>query len=413
MSSIGVHRAGPALKSAKMLRCASLGPSSRLSLATVVGSSGSSKSFSQNPQSWAGPVLASPISTKYCTNVPQTRNTPNRPASRTFTSTSSNRRKATEVEPLTPPPSTFRVPEPPPKPIIEPPPSVGESTAPPVVGGAHTDKSGSSGPKKVVLGPQKPEPDTGVRKLLHEQLKRHPKLKDSGYYQSLMKEREQLFKEAFDEGYWDDVKDILAQKNAKFSEAPNDLIPYELAPTLPVLGGRLLSGGTTDPLTVATKHKVTFVGILFSKFAEAHVDSYLKPLLARYPINTSEGIKNNPDVGLMLINVEENSAKAWIQAAFRWLMKMKTDKLMQDRYMLYPHSLSEHRRTLGLFNKYLGYAMLVDRWGKVRWMAHGPASEKELEFLVGDSTNTSNAVELLKTDVDAILTRERKGKRQK
>ncbi|KAJ3343252.1 S-methyl-5-thioribose-1-phosphate isomerase [Gonapodya sp. JEL0774] len=340
-------------------------------------------------------------------------------------STISRRSKATPLEPLVPPPSTIRIPEPPPKPTIEPPPSFTSATNP-TVSDASTPISGTVTPsesEKVVLGPQKPEPDTAVRKLLHEQLRMHPKLKDSAYYQKLMKEREQLFKEAFDEGYWDDMKGavyILTVKNAKFAEAPTDLIPFDLAPTLPVLSGQLLSGGTTDPISVATKHKVTFVGIMFSKFAEV---SYEK-----YPINKVDGIAKNPHIGLLLINVEENSAKAWVQSAFKWLMKRSTPKIMQvrlvncvslssrvsispvvkDRYMFYPHSLSEYRRSLGLFNKYLGYAMLVDRWGKVRWMAHGPASERELKFLLGDAENGPNAVDLLVKDVDTIMSKSRR-----
>jgi hypothetical protein len=44
--------------------------------------------------------------------------------------------------------------------------------------------------------------------------------------------------------------------------------------------------------------------------------------------------------------------------------------------------ISALRKPAGMTNKMMGWVNLVDSAGRIRWQAHGPAKEQEIESLI-------------------------------
>jgi ATPase complex subunit ATP10 len=55
----------------------------------------------------------------------------------------------------------------------------------------------------------------------------------------------------------------------------------------------------------------------------------------------------------------------------------------QDNYVLLYKDISRVRRYLGMSNQYIGYVFLVDENCKIRWTAHGIATEQEVAYMIG------------------------------
>lgn len=50
--------------------------------------------------------------------------------------------------------------------------------------------------------------------------------------------------------------------------------------------------------------------------------------------------------------------------------------------MLSYENIEDLRRPVGIVNKLLGWVVLVDGAGRIRWVAHGHATAKELENMM-------------------------------
>jgi ATPase complex subunit ATP10 len=48
-------------------------------------------------------------------------------------------------------------------------------------------------------------------------------------------------------------------------------------------------------------------------------------------------------------------------------------------------NIEDLRRPVGLTNKLLGWVVLIDHLGRIRWVAHGNAKPEELETLINIS----------------------------
>ncbi|KAJ3161385.1 Mitochondrial ATPase complex subunit atp10 [Geranomyces michiganensis] len=186
-------------------------------------------------------------------------------------------------------------------------------------------------------------------------------------------ERENLLKQAFRDGYWDDYKEA-ARKGQKLWEAPRRLRHAHASPVIPNPESKSLTGETTDPLTLIRGKKASLVTFMFSAFGEAHVKSYTGRFL--------EEFKDSPDVQLVQMNVEENWLKAPVLRALTPFVRRKVPVELRANYLMHFKSIQEARRAAGMSNTVLGWVNLVDSDGKIRWQAHGPAKEHELDSMI-------------------------------
>ncbi|KAJ2985395.1 hypothetical protein HDV02_000579, partial [Globomyces sp. JEL0801] len=70
-----------------------------------------------------------------------------------------------------------------------------------------------------------------------------------------------------------------------------------------------------------------------------------------------------------------------------------------SRYMMIQKDLMNERRQLGIHNKALGWVLLVDSKGHVRWHAHGEATPGELESLRKFTMRLKTGVQAKQEDV--------------
>lgn len=80
--------------------------------------------------------------------------------------------------------------------------------------------------------------------------------------------------------------------------------------------------------------------------------------------------------------MEENPAKALIQRLFTYRIRGMTPTDLHASYVMYQKELPDHfKEHTGMRNKQMGYVMLVDKQGKIRWQANGEAVQHELESM--------------------------------
>ncbi|KAI8846583.1 ATPase assembly factor ATP10 [Chytridium lagenaria] len=192
-------------------------------------------------------------------------------------------------------------------------------------------------------------------------------------YETNKKERERLLHMAFNEGYWDDQKE-LARKGVKHWEAASVLTAPGQARVIPRVIGKSLSRNQVNLHEAVAKQPVTLVTFAFSGLGDGHIKSYVEPF--------KEEFKGDENVKVMNVVIEENWSKAWAMNLFIPWMRFKTPVNERDAYIYYAGEFSALRRAAGMHNKLLGWVNLVDANGRIRWQAHGPASEAEKAFLV-------------------------------
>ncbi|KAI9011145.1 ATPase assembly factor ATP10, partial [Gaertneriomyces semiglobifer] len=186
------------------------------------------------------------------------------------------------------------------------------------------------------------------------------------------REREELFKKAFRDGYWDDYKET-ARKGAKLWDAPKRMRVPSASPLVPNPTATNLNGEVTDVLSLVKNKKASLVTFMFSAFGEAHVNAYVQPFLKEF--------QNVPEVQLIQLNIEENPYKAPVLRMLSKFIKWKVPTENRGNYLMYYKSIADSRRAAGMTNNVLGWVNLVDQQGKIRWQAHGVPKEHELESM--------------------------------
>ncbi|KND03244.1 uncharacterized protein SPPG_02297 [Spizellomyces punctatus DAOM BR117] len=188
-----------------------------------------------------------------------------------------------------------------------------------------------------------------------------------------LREREELLKKAFREGYWDDYKEA-ARKGAKLWEAPRRMRNANASPLVPNPQSRTLAGQTTDVMSLVRNKKASLVTFMFSAFGEPHVNSFADRFLKEF--------KDVPEVQLVQLNIEENWVKAPVLKMLTPVVRWRVPKDRRDKYLLHYSSIADARRSAGMTNNVLGWVNLVDSQGRIRWQAHGLAKDHELATMI-------------------------------
>ncbi|GAA5802254.1 ATPase assembly factor ATP10 [Helicostylum pulchrum] len=202
--------------------------------------------------------------------------------------------------------------------------------------------------------------------------RKQQKLKDFVDYEKAFaahaSERRHLVEEAT-KSYFADVHE-MRKHGGKMYYANTQLIKPEKAGYMPNFEAQDLSRkkiNTTEKLV----GKITLMTFVYAKFGEPHVESFIQPFLKKYS-NTTQ------DIQLVEVNVQENMLKQLLLKAFVPLIRKNTSAERKDNYCLIMKDISKTRKSLDMTNQYIGYAFLVDQDCKVRWAAHGQATEEEV-----------------------------------
>jgi len=171
----------------------------------------------------------------------------------------------------------------------------------------------------------------------------------------------------------------VVKKGAKLWDASNTAIAVEAANMLPSICGNSLNGLKVDLVPLAQKYNVSIVAWVFSAFGEPHVKSFIEPFLSRV---------QGDDVGLIQLNIEEKRIKMPFLWAMRPWIKAQTKPDRRENYLICYKDLGDIKKEIGISNSVLGWVTLVDKFGRIRWIAHGMAKEEEIETLI----NLSNVL---------------------
>ncbi|CDS04784.1 hypothetical protein LRAMOSA07314 [Lichtheimia ramosa] len=185
-------------------------------------------------------------------------------------------------------------------------------------------------------------------------------------------ERRHLVEEAT-KSYFADAHE-MRQHGGKMYIASDKLIKAEKAGYMPDFEGTNLQKKpihTTDLLA----GKISLMSFVYAKYGESHVNSFVDPFLKHFG--------NNPDVQLVEVNVQENLLKQWLLKAFVPSIRKNLPEERHANYVLLLQDISRIRKMLDMTNQYIGYVFLVDEQCRVRWTAHGEATQEEIGHMLG------------------------------
>ncbi|ORY93375.1 ATPase assembly factor ATP10 [Syncephalastrum racemosum] len=180
-------------------------------------------------------------------------------------------------------------------------------------------------------------------------------------------ERRHLVEEAT-KSYFADVHE-MRKHGGKMYLASNKLMKPEKTGYMPDFEGINLSKEklhTTDLL----RGKVSLMSFVYAKYGEPQVKSFIDPFLERF--GKSENIQ------LVELNVQENVMKQWLLRAFIPSIRKNLAEERRDNYVLLLQDISRTRKMLDMTNQYIGYVYLIDENCKIRWTAHGEATQEEI-----------------------------------
>ncbi|KAJ3012328.1 Mitochondrial ATPase complex subunit atp10 [Thoreauomyces humboldtii] len=173
-----------------------------------------------------------------------------------------------------------------------------------------------------------------------------------------------------------DLDENLRQREEllKWFSGLTEIYANQASPMVPNPVSKTLTGETTDVMSLIKTRKASLVTFMFSAFGERHVNTFTEPFMREFA--------DSPNVQLIQLNVEENWLKAPLLRLMTPWVRRRVPKELQAKYLMHFHSILEARRSAGMTNSVLGWVNLVDSEGRIRWQAHGPAREHELETLL-------------------------------
>ncbi|PWN48019.1 hypothetical protein IE53DRAFT_412630 [Violaceomyces palustris] len=187
-----------------------------------------------------------------------------------------------------------------------------------------------------------------------------------------MQKRKIIVKEAT-RGYFHDFHAIRSH-GGKTWRSPSTLIREDKALYFPDIQGTCLADRSTKHTSDMFQGKVSVVCILNSRISEEHTKSFYEETLKMYG--------DHPKFQMILINLQENSLKAYLLSLFLTSLRSQIPKKFHPTYLLSHQDLDMEREAMGLHNKHVGYTYLVDSGSKVRWAGCSFAERSEVEALV-------------------------------
>ncbi|KAF9298097.1 Mitochondrial ATPase complex subunit atp10 [Linnemannia elongata] len=182
----------------------------------------------------------------------------------------------------------------------------------------------------------------------------------------------------FQSGYFAEFSE-LSKTGSKLWKATSNMINADKALYMPNIIGTSLKTSESVELVDLLRGKISLVAISGTRFGEEHTESYMTPFLKRWPMTVAN---NNSKVQLVELNIQENPLKAGLVRMMVPFVKKTIPEERHANYVLHYKSIKHLKDPLSMQNSYLGYVFLVDSNCKIRWGAHGPATETEVKTLL-------------------------------
>ncbi|RMX68356.1 hypothetical protein DD238_005307 [Peronospora effusa] len=170
----------------------------------------------------------------------------------------------------------------------------------------------------------------------------------------------------------------LNDTEGKVLEGTETLIQVDKAKSVPSLKVNTLEGKQMDMQNVVMNGKVTLVLTSFKNFGLNMLPAWRDGFVAA--MSDTKG-KVDTRVQTVTLNVIE---EWYMKIVSRSITKGLQEKIPKELHaMTFAHfgRCDEFRTHMALDNSFVGYAHLVDTKGRIRWIAGGPATPKELERL--------------------------------
>ncbi|KAI1310785.1 Mitochondrial ATPase complex subunit atp10 [Mortierella claussenii] len=181
----------------------------------------------------------------------------------------------------------------------------------------------------------------------------------------------------FQSGYFREFSE-LSRTGSKLWKGTTNMIAADKALYMPNIIGASLKTSEPVELVDLIRGKISLVAISETRFGEEQIETFMKPFLEKWPMTN----KSNSKVQLVELNIQENPLKAGL---VRMMIPFVRKTIPQERhanYMLHYKSIKHLKDPLSMQNSYLGYVFLVDSNCKIRWGAHGNATDAELKTLL-------------------------------
>ncbi|KAK1947260.1 hypothetical protein P3T76_001270 [Phytophthora citrophthora] len=170
----------------------------------------------------------------------------------------------------------------------------------------------------------------------------------------------------------------LNDTEGKVLEGSETLIEVGKAKSVPSLKVDTLEGKPVDVQNFVTNGKVTLVLTSFKNYGLAMLPAWRDGFKAAL---TDQQGKLDTRVQTLTLNVIEEWYMKLVSSSITRGLQENTPKELHATTFAHFGRCDEFRTPMALDNSFVGYAHLVDGKGRIRWIAGGPATPKELERL--------------------------------
>ncbi|POM65761.1 ATP synthase assembly protein [Phytophthora palmivora] len=170
----------------------------------------------------------------------------------------------------------------------------------------------------------------------------------------------------------------LNDTEGKVLEGSETLIDVGKAKKVPSLKVDTLEGKQVDVQSFVTRGKVTLVLTAFKNYGLDMLPAWRDGFVAAW--SDQQGKLDNRVQTLTLNVIEDWYMKVVSGSIIRGLQEKTPTELHATTFAHFGRC-DEFRTPMALDNSFVGYAHLVDGKGRIRWIAGGPVTPKELERL--------------------------------
>lgn len=166
----------------------------------------------------------------------------------------------------------------------------------------------------------------------------------------------------------------IRSKHNGIAVIDEELIPASSARQFPKLSMKSLAGNTVFISEQAGRNAGTLVLLAYRSFADDQITSWREPFCTAFP----------PTSGVQIFDVaiNETFASQTLSGFVQRLQRRSLDRSLHDYYLALNESILTVRQILPSTNSLLGYAILLDRQGRIRFRAAGNANEDAAAKLV-------------------------------
>ncbi|KAJ3371447.1 hypothetical protein GGF31_003372 [Allomyces arbusculus] len=199
----------------------------------------------------------------------------------------------------------------------------------------------------------------------------------TGLYNFFSKEerlkKRKAIQEEYHTSYWKDLKE-LNQTKGKLFIAASELATPQFSPAFPPFTVSPLND-MKNPIDlrdhIKKRGQTALITIAFNEYGDRHVKSFEAEFRTAFP-----------QLPIYQLNLTEGSMRSYVvQASLPYIRQNVPVDQRGDYFLSIFRDVERPLDMLRVTNRYLGWVFLVDPSGRVRWRAHGNATDEEREAL--------------------------------